>query len=155
MSMVIRVDLGRLPVVMKQLQQMKGYKKGLHAAGLHIQGELRRYPPVSRRKMIFVSAKQRRGFFARLKSGQIDVPYFRGISRASERLGARWAVDTSNGGLTVQVGNNARYANLVQGSEQIAYHKKTGWKTIFTVAKESGPRVQQIIARYVEDDIRA
>ena len=78
-----------------------------------------RYPRPRRAPQPFRSAKQRRGFFAALRSGRIDVPYQRG-GRNSQRLGTRW--QSSWHGLTATLENTASYAGLVHGRKQAQYH---------------------------------
>src|SRR5690348_5011101 len=52
------------------------------------------YPPQpSGRKQPFTSDRQRRGFFAKLRAGEIEVPYRRGSSPGSQKLGAQWFVE--------------------------------------------------------------
>lgn len=99
----------------------------LMAGGLRFKGILATYPSHTPRAMPMTPA-QRRGFFARLRSGAIQVPYRRGQSPGSQALGRRWAV-SRNGNMSVTVGNNATYAALVQGGSQTGYHRVTGWKT--------------------------
>ncbi len=93
------------------------------------------YPAQSHRPQPFVSDKQRRGFFARLRAGQIQVPYQRG-GAGSETLGQRWNVYPA-GTTGARLENNASYADLVHGAQtQTAYHAGTGWKTDEGVADE-------------------
>ena len=126
--------LGNLEKKINSLAQMKAVKAALQNAGTHVKGEMARYP---QRKHITIqqvggwaSEKQRRWFFAALRSGEIDVPYRRGQSPGTEDLGQRWTVTTKDGGLTVVVGNNASYALYVQGDDkQSQMMKLIGWKT--------------------------
>jgi hypothetical protein len=88
--------------------------------------------------------RMRAGFFAKLKSGEIEVPYRRGASPGSEKLGARWAISTQNQGWRAVIGNNASYAKLVQDSaKQTGYHRGTGWIT-----------TNQVVQLYGQDAIR-
>jgi len=153
MKIQVNVNLGTVPQRLKNLKELRGFKRGLHAAGIHLQSKIRVYPPVSRRKAVFTSDAHRRAFFAMLKRGKINVPYRRGQSPSSQRLASRWAVSRRNGGLSVVVGNNATYARRVQGDRQTAYHKKTGWKTISDVAKAERPTVVRIIQREIKKSI--
>ena len=77
------------------------------------------------------SDAERRAFWAKLKAGEIEVPYRRGLSPGSESLGKRWQVKGS--GTRHSLINNASYASLVQGRKQIPYHKDTGHKTVQSV----------------------
>ena len=80
----IRIDgIAELVKRIETAEQLKNFKAKMHAAALHIKGVIATYPPQSSRPQPFVSARQRRGFFAKLRAGQIDVPYRRGISPGS------------------------------------------------------------------------
>jgi len=148
---VIRIEgLDELIDKIETIEDLEFVKAGMVAAGKHIKGIMRAYPPVSRRPQPFVSDKQRRGFFAKLRSGEIEVPYRRGQSPGSQTLGRRWAQSARDGGLTQVIGNNAGYASLVQGPEQTQYHKQTGWKTTKQVAEEERETVTNFILDYFE-----
>ena len=97
---------------------------GIAAAIQHV---IAPYPPVSRRPQPFKSVRQRRGFFAALRRGRIEVPYRRGRSPGSETLGRRWNIRPLSFGAVLE--NRARYAGLVHGKKgrQAAYHARTGW----------------------------
>lgn len=76
------------------------------------------------------SAKQRRYFFFALRKGIIQVPYRRGLSPGSQRLGRSWTAkqvdDTS-----VAIGTNVTYARMVKDEgQQTRYMKAVGWTTI-------------------------
>lgn len=73
------------------------------------------YPAQRRQKVRFVSARQRRAFFAKLRSGQIRVPYQR-----TNRLGKGWDVDVDVRGnnVSIEATNPVPYAELVQGRRQ-------------------------------------
>lgn len=78
----------------------------------------------------FRSAKQRRYFFFALRHGLIQVPYRRGLSPGSQRLGRSWAAkqltDTA-----VAIGTNVTYARMVKDEgQQTRYMKAVGWTTI-------------------------
>lgn len=86
------------------------------------------YPPARHGKQPFKTAKQRRGFFAKLRSGAIQVPYRRGTSPGSQQLGRKWRIIPQGKGCLLT--NSASYAALVHAAaEQSAYHKATGWRT--------------------------
>jgi hypothetical protein len=116
-----------------QLQvAMRAATKAAAAVG---QDRIAKYPGVRRRKMVFASDRQRRGFFARLRSGAIEVPYRRGSSPGSETLGRRWHI-RQHGAIGHVLTNDASYAPLVHGADtQAAYHKGN-WKTDEGLAKE-------------------
>jgi len=121
---------------LKSLEQMRNVKNAIIEASYDLKDKIATYPPRSSRPNWMLKGnserarRMRAGFFAKLRSGEIEVPYRRGASPGSERLGARWAVSTENSGWRGVVGNNASYARLVQDSEkQTGYHRGTGWIT--------------------------
>jgi hypothetical protein len=90
-----------------------------------------KYPAASRRTQPFVSAKQRKYFFAALRRGQIEVPY-----RRTGDLGSRWAKQPFGGGLALR--STIGYSELVvgDGGKQAAYHRGT-WPSMTETAKRS------------------
>jgi len=119
----------------------------LKAGALVAKGFLAKYPPQKHltRKQVygqtFKTDKQRRGFFAKLRSGEIEVPYRRGQSPGSEALGRKWTIEARSA-LEVVVGNNVSYGPLVQSrSDQSLYHKATGWQTTDDVAEQHGDEI--------------
>ena len=119
------------------LAQLKSMGAAVRAAAVLVRGKIAHYPGEGHRPQPFKSDKSRRFFFWALKHGKIDVPYRRGASPGSKKLGQSWTIEGSNAGLTQTIGTNVSYARLVQGPElQTAYHKTTGWKTTHTVANE-------------------
>jgi len=153
--MTIRIEgLSELLAKITRLSQLAGVKAALRVAALHIKGKVARYPAASHRPQPFVSDKQRRGFFYHLKHGDIEVPYRRGTSPGSETLGRRWTTEARNSGLTQVIGNNASYAQLVQGPErQTAYHAATGWQTTAQVAEQEAPVVIEYVRAAIENEL--
>lgn len=155
----ITVDFGKVPSLMVRLQKMEGLKLGLAVGAQHLKGKLAAYPPQRRGAAIWSSdpakrVKQIRGFFAKLRAGEITVPYRRGQASGSQRLGQRWTTEARDGGLTQVIGNNASYAPLVQAAKkQTQYHKITGWKTDEQVVREEGARAVQIVGSYVQKSL--
>lgn len=154
MMIVTQVDLGGLDKALSNAVRLRAVKTGLASAALELAGEFKRYPPVRRGKQPFRTRKQQRAFFAMLRKGQIDVPYVRGSSRKSQKLGQSWTTKASAGGLTQTVGTAVRYAKWVHDDrEQSQYHKVTGWRTVTTVAKAFAPRVPIIIQAQVAREL--
>ena len=95
--------------------------------GVLLQRHLRKYPNkvYSPNPLIKTNDKVRRAFFAKMKSGEISVPYKR-----TRKLANSWAVSSSMDGLTSTVENNMSYADMVQGwDSQVTRHKWSGWVT--------------------------
>jgi len=149
----IKVDLGNLPDNLTRLAKGRALVDGLAAAALHVKGKIAVYPAQKRltRKAVygktFVSAAQRRYVMAALKRG--DWPYQRGVSDGSETLGRRWTTAARNGGLVQVVGNNASYADRVQGDNQSLYHKAVGWKRVDEIGRKLAPDVRRIVSDHV------
>jgi len=101
------------------------------------------------------SERQRRFFFAALKDGRIEVPYIRGGSPGSEKLGQRWTVVFLSGGTSARIENNASYAPFVMGREQAAYHRITGWPTTDAIADAVAPDVLRIFQREYDQEANA
>lgn len=95
--------------------------------GVLLQRYLRKYPSkvYSPNPLIKTNDKVRRAFFAKMKSGEISVPYKR-----TRKLANSWAVSSSMDGFTSTVTNNMSYADLVQGwDSQVTRHRWSGWVT--------------------------
>jgi hypothetical protein len=135
----------------KTLAQLKGIAKVVKAAAVHVKGKLATYPAQRHGPQPFKTDKSRRFFFWALKNGKIDVPYRRGVSPGSERLGSKWTIRGTNAGLTQTLGNNTSYGRLVQSDKgQTAYHAATGWKTVEQVAHEERGLVVDFIREGIE-----
>jgi hypothetical protein len=99
--------------------------------------------------------RMRAGFFYHLKHGDIDVPYMRGKSRGSKKLGQSWAIDEIPGTFRAVIGTNVDYAPLVQDrDEQASYHAQTGWVTAQGVVEMNKAAVNENIRRAIEDEIK-
>lgn len=132
------------------IRDMMRVKSAIAEAAQGLQGRIKEKPRVSRRPNWMLrgnsprAQRMRAGFFARLKSGEIEVPYRRGASPGSERLTTRWTISMQNQGWRAVIGNNASYARLVQDSaKQTGYHRGTGWIT-----------TNQVVQLYGQDAIR-
>ena len=147
---IVIKGLDELAVKFDKIGQLDGVKAAMKNAGDHLKGEISIYPG---RKHVTIqsmggwkSDKQRRFFFAALRSGDIQVPYRRGQSPGSEDLGQRWTVATRKQGLEVIVGNNASYGPFVQSHDgQSKMMKVIGWKTDQQVLDENKGKVVEYI----------
>lgn len=105
------------------------------------------YPPPSGKPMQFVSDKQRRGFFAKLRSGQIQVPYGR-----TGRTGASYTKQVIADGVAVTSGLAS--AEYTRGPGQAAYHRDT-WQTHEEIAQslegEAAQTALQVLLDAVEN----
>jgi len=157
------IEIEGLEEAIKKLEKigkLEPVKAAIKAGGKYLKGRIARYPP---RKHVSIqevggwaSEKQRRWFFANLREGKIDVPYRRGISPGTERLGQKWTEQIRDGGFTVVVGNNVSYARFVQKpGEQTSMMKKIGWKTTVQVADEEARKVQNDVKNAIMKAIGA
>ena len=138
------------------LDKLRHLRQQVQRAGAYLMGKVRRYPPGDQhRPQPFVSDRQRRGFFARLHAGEIEVEYKRGRSPGSENLQQKWNVKISNGGFRATVGNNTSYGPLVQGpKKQTQYHKETGWRTTEDVLDAEEAAVLEMLNDGLTKDVQ-
>lgn len=141
---------------LKALEELRGVQGALLAAGAHVAGRFKEYPGQTRltRASVygttFVSEKQRRFFFAALARGEIEVPYRRGSSPGSRNMKQGWTVQALTP-LSVEVGNNAPYAQFVHGAgAQSRYMRAAGWRTDQQILDAERGTVTQ----YVQEAIR-
>ncbi len=134
----------------KDLEQLKGLKAVLLAAGKTLRDKLAEYPPqksISRESVYgssFKSDKQRRYFFYALKNSLITVPYDRGNS--GERFKASWAMAAENDGLTIVIGNDTTYGPyLMDPKQQSKMMAALGWPTIDKVADDNAAEVSSFV----------
>jgi len=149
-------DVDHLGPKLKRLINLQAYRHGMQAAAEHVKGQVATYPRVRRGPQPFKTDKQRRGFFAKLKAGVIDVPYRRGISPSSQRLDTKWFVSMLSD-LRASIVNSATYATLVHDRRhQSRYHQETGWKTAQDVAEDPAvlSAVERILQKTVDEFIK-
>ena len=118
---------------------LRPVKNAVRKSGVRVKAVLARYPPQKRVTIAaaggWKSEKQRRWFFAALRSGSINVPYQR-----TSTLGRGWNVKEADSGLTAIVNNGVAYGGYVQGpTQQTAMMSAIGWKRTDEVAKQEFP----------------
>lgn len=133
------------------------FPKAVKAAWPEIQRILQDYPPqryVSREAaygQTFSSQKQRRWFFAALRSGKISVPYHR-----TGELGRAWKVEGM--GHSVSTGPSAKISNAAPGAAhvygigmpQAAQPRMVGWQD----EEELKRRVGEVLKAEIERQIK-
>lgn len=135
MNVTITVDEATLRHVIAGLEELEGEPlRRLIGQAIIADGilpEARNTPPQSGRRQAFVSAAQRRAFFAKLRSGAITVPYQR-----TGRLVAAWRPTDP-----YTVVNEAPYADLVVSRERQAAYHRGNWPTDQDIAAkvQDGP----------------
>lgn len=126
--MAIRIEgAAELIARLERIQQLRKVKASMKMAGYLLAGKMKEYPPQAHipNPLIKSNERVRKGFFARLRKGEIGVPYSR-----TRKLGNSWTVRTRNSGLTAIIGNNTSYGQLVQSPEgQTRAHRQAGWIT--------------------------
>lgn len=117
--MDVRIEAEEVIRGLTHLEAMRGAQRGLAAGGALILSRLATYPP--------------------------QRPNSR--YRRTGNLGRRWTMRQR--GWTVTIGNNAEYAEEVQGRKQEHFHRETGWKTPDDVVRESGDEIVNMIRAYI------
>jgi hypothetical protein len=151
----MEVEMGAVQGLFARMKKMQEVKQGLAAGAIHLKGKMAQYPAQRRGKAIWSSdpskrRNQLRGFFAKLRAGEIQVPYRRGMAVGSQRLGQSWTSKAENGGMTQVIGTAVKYAPLVQAAKkQTEYHRLTGWQTEEQVMKKEGQHVKIVFNSYV------
>jgi len=149
--------LDELIAKLDSLAAMRRVKAAIKQAGVYLKGKVAEYPTVSRRPnpLIKLDPKVRRGFFYHLKNGDIEVPYRRGMSPGSQKLGQSWTVRSQNSGWRAVVGTNASYAKLVQDSaKQTSYHRGTGWITTKQTVQLYGDQAVDQIRQALKQEVQ-
>ena len=140
------------------IAKMNKVKAAIGLVATDLKGKIAQYPPRSSRPnpLIRLNPRVRRGFFYHLKKGDIEVPYRRGQSPGSQKLGQSWNVQQSLSGWQATVGTSVSYARLVQDSaNQTSYHRGTGWITTNQVVRLYGQqavnKIRQALVREVSE----
>ena len=158
----VRIDgMEELVKRITTIQQMRRFKKALKAGAVHLHAKIRRAPKVSRRRNMRLygnspdAIRNRRGYFYHLQKGDIDVPYYRGSSKSSEKLSdGGWSISTEMDGWRAVVGTSVSYAPLVQDrDEQTSYHAQTGWETVQGVKNLHGRWVINRLIKALDDEL--
>ena len=155
---LIGIDIEGLDLVMKALERVPLEVKNaaIDDVADYLLNVLRTYPAqkrVTRRQaygQTFQSDKQRRFFFAALKSGEITVPHKR-----TQALRRNWKIiGKSEGAIIV---NDTAYAKYVHGSEvgqQANMMRIIGWKTLPQIIRERAGRIQEKLQAAVKKGLK-
>lgn len=150
--MEIRIEgatelIGKLTTV----QQFNKVKAAVSQEGVMLAGKLKHYPrkTYTPNPLIKSNPKVRRAFFAKMKAGEISVPY-----RRSGDLRKHWTRWTGDGGMSTTISNYIGYAPLVQGDNQTYGHRRSGWLTIEAAEKKYGAGIKRRIIKAVEEELR-
>ncbi len=130
------IEVRGLDAIQRKLQMPLGMvlKPAFFAIGQDVRSRIAVYPGAVKYPIEWASEKQRRWYFATHKDA---LPYVRGVTQGSQRLGTKWAVDMESLRLGVIVGTEVTYAPYVQNAErQQPFHRNSGWRTDREVAEE-------------------
>ena len=132
-TITITVDEAALRRIIEGLKDLDSQElKRLIADAVAQDGVIKRakvYPSPSRKRQPFQSATQRRAFFAKLRRGEISVPYQRTMGLLNS-----WA-QTGDGST---VSNTMRYADLVMGSKgKLSSYHAGNWLSVDQVAADT------------------
>ena len=153
MSFTITVEgADELVAKLNTLAKFNHVRSVIAQQGVMLQRYLRKYPSkvYSPNPLIKTNDKVRRAFFAKMKSGEISVPYKR-----TRKLANSWAVSSSMDGFTSTVTNNMSYADLVQGwDSQVTRHKWSGWVTEKGALDVKRPEIIKNITNAFEREVK-
>lgn len=147
MSGLIGIEVNGVPQVVRMLEQLRApavTRAVSFEVADYLRGQLRKYPAptyVSRTRAYgkpFQTVKQRRWFFAALRSGALQLPYVR-----SGRLRAGWQILTS-GQTDHLLLNDVDYATYVQNSPQARMMTLRQWRSIQTIIYAEATRLQRV-----------
>jgi hypothetical protein len=144
---MIGIEIQGIPAVQAALEKA-GNAATMHkctqAVGEYMRGQVRKYPPyqyVSRTRAYgkpFQSDKQRRWFFAALRSGELTLPYQR-----TNTLKSGWQL-TRFGSDDLLLTNDVSYARFVQQSPQARMMTYIGWRTQERIVYEEREQIQRV-----------
>lgn len=135
--------LDRLQHKLAALADPQKYAAAMDAAATHVKGKIAKYPPSSEaNRPNDVLPWYERGYGTRYPGG--------GGRKTSQTLGRKWTI-AKRGTLARVVGNNVSYGPFVQGERQAWFHKRRGWKTTETVAKEERKTVVEFLQKKVRE----
>lgn len=133
------------------INQFNKVKAAISQEGVMLAGKMKHYPrkAYTPNPLIKSNPKVRRAFFAKMKAGEISVPY-----RRSGDLRKHWTRWVSDGGMSTTISNYISYAPLVQGEKQTYGHAASGWLTVEEAKKKYGKGIERRIIRAVEEELR-
>lgn len=144
---MIQVEIRGIPEVQRMLASVANpavRQEVLRSVGEYAQGQMRKYPDytyVSRREAYgktFQSDRQRRWFFAALRSGELVIPYPRtGTLRRGWKVEPRGADDMA-------LRNDTPYGRFVQNSPQARMMTLRQWRSLQTMLYQEKAQIQRI-----------
>ena len=152
------IEIEGLKELMQQLdpKRMDRFANtAMHGAANIVRAEVKKYPNEGPRPGDwpgFKSEKQRRYFFWALRQGKIEVPYRRGQSPGSEKLGSSWTqrIKKIQHGWEAIIGTRVSYARYVMDKTMQAEIHKGRWNTVQDIAEQQAKNVQQFFDAAVQ-----
>lgn len=147
--MGISVDITGIQESLDQLnpkRYQQAITRGLEIGGDAIVKEVRKYPKQKAgRPQPFVSDNQRRGFFAKLRSGEIEVPYRRTLATFKG-----WTVKVRR--LSLTISNQVPQIQFtMKKGRQTRFHAEGGWP----IAEDKIERLAATrLIRFIDQQIR-
>ena len=111
---------------------------------MHLQRRMARAPRKAKGAFtLMATAKQKRAYWARVRSGEIDHNEKTGYRRTNTII-RKWSfkVETDMNGVEGTMTNNAPGAIFVQGERQQPFHKASGWPTVDDTVEKNRKQVQ-------------
>jgi hypothetical protein len=145
---MISIEVKGIPEVQKMLLSVASpavRQEVLKAVGEFAQGQMRKYPDytyVSRTEAYgkpFQSARQRRWFFAALRSGELKIPYPR-----TGTLQRGWKLEP-RGSEEMAIRNTTPYGRFVQNSPQARMMTLRQWRSLQTMLMQEKAQIQRVM----------
>lgn len=127
----------------------------------HIQGQVAEYPPATaaNRPGRKNAAGREMGYYERGRGWWYPTRtgYKLAGGGTSQMLGRSWDSSVVKGRDYVLgiVGNNATYAEFVQGSKQAHFHAERGWKTLDKAVEESAEKIDEFFSAALDDYLKS
>jgi len=154
--MEIQIELQGLDLLIAKLGRLAAFRSlqpAMRDSLNRVWGDVAKYPKSPPEGVFkgFVSAKQRRWFFAALREGRIEVPYKR-----TGTLGRSWTmkVDTNIDGIEGWIGTNTIYAPWVQDRNWQAAIHQGRWQTAQDVFEKQRAWIVQRFNRAIAQLLR-
>jgi hypothetical protein len=145
---MIQVEVKGIPEVQKMLLSVASpavRQEVLKSVGEFAQGQMRKYPEytyVSRKEAYgktFQSDRQRRWFFAALRSGELKIPYPR-----TQTLQRGWKLEP-RGSEEISLRNATSYGKYVQNSPQARMMTLRQWRSLQTMLYQEKAQIERVI----------
>lgn len=135
---------------LRSLGDLRFLRPTMLAIGVEIKGQAKIYPPSTSANVPNpVKPWYERGYGVKWMRQDGSI----GGAATSEQLDKRWTSRTKPSGTGVIIGNNASYARLVQGPEQLPQFARIGWKTTDQIMDENEAKALRQIQKRVDREL--